>query len=173
MIGDVKDLVMDLNGKVCGTSSVIEKFCNESTTSIGKNYAVMIVFAFFVQYGLPFMVSLFLIPIIGLNVIAFLTPFAMVTAPFMLAIDAGIFAILMIASFVITLFYWVFYFRMIGVLAVMPASFAIIAFITSFVPYIGQVTSSVISIIPWMPIAVMLHWLVYSGNARMLVVPVQ
>lgn len=166
------NIIKDVNGQLCSTEGVLRGFCEEATTSEGKNYTVSILFAVFMQYGLPLLVLFSLIPVVGLNIIAFFNPFMMITAPAVIAFDITLIFIIIIASLVVTIFYWVFYFRMIGVLALVPVIMAFIGFLVSFVPWIGNTISSLISITPWMPIMIVVHWATYSGKLGQLVIPI-
>lgn len=170
---EATNIIKDINDQVCGSGGLISSICKESTTAEGKNYVVILLFAFFIQYGLPLLSMFMLIPILGLNILAFFNPLSVFTAPAVIVFDVGLILIILIASLVVTVFYWVFYFRMIGVLALVPVLMSIISFFIGFVPVIGNVMSSVINIIPWMAIMIVIHWATYSGKIEALIVPLK
>ena len=161
-----RSVLRDLNEKVCSVDGITKGFCKESLSSRGINYPLLIVLALFVQYVLPILIGLSMIPIFIGNVIAIMNPFFYITTIIAFFFDLGFMVVFLILGFILNIVYLVFYFKRIGVLALFPILMWIVSIIASLLPNVGNIISTAVSIVPWMALVAVAHWILYSFGSQ-------
>ncbi len=164
------DAFKKTNKSICSVDSITRGFCAPSLKQKGTiNYIGLVLFAWFAQYIVPALVILLAIPVFVGNVVAIagisflsaMNPFILLALIPVVAFDAGYVAIFVVASFVVTIVYWAYYIREIGILGAVAPLSVVLSLVVSMIPYAGSFLSTVINITPWMAGAVILHWFLY------------
>jgi hypothetical protein len=162
------------NDLMCGVDSPLNALCGQAT-SRSNRYIPLVVIALLMQYGLPIVVLFVMIPfaignLIAMTIIGMLASFNPIAIWLMiglLAVDAVIMLVLAVVGVIITIVYLIFYFREIGWLTLIPLGAWVVSFVISFIPYFGGILSAMISLFPWMALAVIVHWWSNNGNMEL------
>jgi hypothetical protein len=170
-MASLKDLITKSNAIACSADGWFLGTCKNSLLP-NKNYLLLLAGALLFTYIVPCLLVIIIIPAIIGNVLAFdiiqfftlFNPFFVLAYIPLFIADAIFVSILLIVSAAITIMYWVYYFREIGILSIIPMFAWVIAIVSWLIPVIGPIISATISAIPLMPIAVALHWYAYNDS---------
>lgn len=169
----VKDFIKRGNEMACGEGSLLKGFCNESTKgNRGKNFFLLITISIVVQYLIPVFIIVMIIPFIIGNLIAsgIIGIVSMINPTFLFlyiplgVVDLTIVVILFIVWLVIMFLYFLVNFKNIGILAIIPIVLSLSSFLIRYIPYIGTIISTVISIVPWMAIVIGVYYVIYKPS---------
>lgn len=163
----IKGLIQNINDTVCAPNGLLRGVCKESTKP--GNEVMLGIVALLAHYMFPIAIIISIIVFVLGNGgaamiilwIAYFNPLALLAFIPVVVVDVVIAVIFMIVIIIITVVYWIYFFKHVGIFALLPLAMWLIGFIFSFVPYIGGMISVLISITPWMAIAVVAKWISY------------
>lgn len=171
-----RNFVQKGNEMVCGTKAPLHSICASSLTTKKKNYVLLVVGALLFQYVLPALTVFLFIPLIigtgiGVGIITLLTsavnPLFMLGLIPLFLLNFGLAVLIIVGAFIVTIIYYVYYFRQIGILAIVPILMWIVAAVISVIPIFGGILSFVISVVPWMALMAIAHYYAYSEKTML------
>lgn len=165
----IKNFLRRVNDSVCSDDGILLGTCNTSLTN-KKNYIVLVFGSAIIQYSLPIVFLLVVVPFITGNIAAIwtieflraLNPFFVIAYLPMTFIDAVFLGVLIIVSLAITIGYWYFFYREIGSFMLIALGAWLLCVALWYIPMVGPPLAIIISAIPWLPAGAIFHWLAYN-----------
>lgn len=166
----MKGIIKNMNDIACGEGGWLLGTCKFSTNG-QKNYLLLVALAAIVQYVIPIIFMIIVIPLALMTIAIdhFIDLFCMFNPFFILMYiplaitDTVISAILIIVFLAGNIMYWYFYYREIGIFMLIPIAAWAASIAAWFIPLAGPIISVIVSIIPWLPMMAMIHWYAYKS----------
>ena len=165
----MKGIIKNVNDIACGDGGWLLGTCKFSTSG-QKNYLLLVALAAIVQYVIPIIFMIIVIPATlitiavdhFIDILCLFNPFFVVMYIPLAITDVIIASILIIAFLAGFIMYWYFYYREIGILMFIPVAAWLASIAAWFIPLVGPIISIIVSIIPWLPMMAMMHWFAYK-----------
>lgn len=167
----IKNWVKQGNDLLCGEDALLGNICRDATRGTdGKSFITLIGFALFIQYILPVIIILMIIPFVIGNIIAggVIGLIAMSNPIYLFlfiplgVVDLTLIIIVLVAWGLAMIIYAYTLFKSIGWLSFVPIIMMFVAAFFGMIPYIGDIIAGAISLFPWMAVMIAAYYFVYK-----------
>jgi len=165
----MKNVLKRVNEIACGNDGWMLGACKESTLP-ANNYTTCMLLSFVMQYIFPVVLAAVMLHVIYSGVIGFsvvnilcsISPFFVFLYLPIGAVDGWIVAFTIVAGLSLVIFYTTFYIKKFGIFSIIPFASWIAGLALWLVPGVGPILTAMVSVLPWTPAMVTVHWWAYN-----------